>query len=717
MQRRAFLGTSVLSVAGLEFGCNSHDGVRAEVLDAGSGPAEAYFPQSLASGDPRPTSVVLWTRVVDPDADEPLDVRLEMALDEEFRELLRVGPELVARPQHDFCVRVRVEGLDPGTTYYYRFSTVLGGKRRTSRTGRTRTAPAQGEDVSVRFAVMSCQDYSGRYYHALRRASELDLDFVVHLGDYVYETADDPSFQSEDEERRVVFDDVEGALHVEGSAALAPEDAGAPASRPILAARSLDNYRQLYRTYRSDPDLQRLHELFPIVCVWDDHEFTNDAHGATGTYTDGRQNELDPERRANADQAWTEYMPIDFPAGPDFEFDREAPFPDNLRIYRSFEFGKHLHLVMTDLRRYRSDHVIAEDAFPGAVALDQARLVALLGEVPARATPYIDVDDTAHRAVRAELRAAVEAGIVDGTRDRIAGNLDVAFINDTLGALGSEIAAIDPTDASLERGIPYSALGKTDAYSSFGARYFVDYEVFNWIARARYEDTDGASEDLLGMEQEAWFVDTLQRSEHTWKVWGNEFALLERRGDLRGFPVPEDLARELLISADDWDGAPNRRRALLERLQAVDNLVVVTGDLHSFFAGTTGTPFGDRVIEFMCGAVSSSTYRAILEGSGLSIPGIDIGIAAGLLLEAGNPHLAYQELISNGFGVVEASGETLAVTFHQIPFDKLPEPHLEGELSEHFHSERFRVAAGSARIERQVDGEWRSWDATNGRWT
>lgn len=716
MQRRAFLGTSVLSVAGLEFGCNSHDEVRAEALDAGSGPAEAYFPQSLASGDPRPTSVVLWTRVVEPDADEPIDVRLEMALDDGFREVLRVGPELVARPQHDFCVRVRVEGLDPGTTYYYRFSTVLGGKRRTSRTGRTRTAPATNEDATVRFAVMSCQDYSGRYYHALRRASELDLDFVVHLGDYVYETADDPSFQSDDEERRVVFDDVEGALHVEGSGALTPEDAGAPASRPILAARSLDNYRQLYRTYRSDPDLQRLHELFPIVCVWDDHEFTNDAHGATGTYTDGRQNELDPVRRANADQAWTEYMPIDFPAGPDFEFDRDAPFPDNLRIYRSFEFGKHLHLVMTDLRRYRSDHVIAEDAFPGAVALDQARLVALLGEVPTRATPYINVDDSAHRAVRAELRAAVEAGLVDGTRDRIAGNLDVAFINDALGALGSEIATIDPADPSLERGIPYSALGKTDAHSSFGARYFVDYEVFSWIARARYEDTDGASEDLLGMEQEAWFVDTLRRSEHTWKVWGNEFALLERRGDLRGFPVPEDLARELLISVDDWDGAPNRRRALLERLQEVDNLVVVTGDLHSFFAGTTGTPFGDRVIEFMCGAVSSSTYRAILEGSGLTIPGIDIGIAAGLLLEASNPHLAYQELVSNGFGVVEASSETLAVTFHQIPFDKLPEPSLDGELSEHFHSERFRVGAGRARLERLVEGEWRRWDATNGRW-
>lgn len=717
MQRRAFLGTTVLSSSGAFLGCNEADPAPRAPDDAGVDP-DLYFPQSVASGDPRPSSVVLWTRASDPEGRAAFDVRLEMALDPEFDQILRVGPELVAHERNDHCVRARVEGLEPETTYYYRFSFATGSVRAESRIGRTRTAPAPGANRTVRFAVMSCQDYSGRYYHALRRAAELDLDFVVHLGDYVYETADDPSFQSDDDARRVVFDDVDGALWVEPSGNLpASGDAGAPLGDGFLAAQSLDNYRQLYRTYRQDRDLQRLHESFPMVCVWDDHEFTNDSHGQLGTYTDGQQNERNPERRANADQAWTEYMPIDFPAGPDFEFDRDEAFPGNLRIYRHFEFGQNLLLVMTDLRRYRSDHVIAEDAFPAAIALTEQRLVELLGELPARAVPYIDIDASAHRDRREALRQAVRDGLVAGSVEHLTGNLAAAFVNDTLSELDSELAPIELDDAELPRGIPYSALGKTEPYSSFGARYFVDYEVFGWIARARYEDSAGASEDLLGRDQERWFLDTLKASTHTFKVWGNEFALMERRADLRGLPLPGDFAKELLISADDWDGAPNRRAALLEELQDVENLVVVTGDLHSFFAGTTGTPFGNRVIEFMCGAVSSSTYRAILEGSGLSVPGLDLGLAAGILLEAANPHLSYQELVSNGFGVVEVSDQQLEVTFHQVPFDALQERELPGVLADHFHSEQFRVRVGGARVERRVEGEWLRWDEATGSWT
>jgi alkaline phosphatase D len=191
---------------------------------------------------------------------------------------------------------------------------------------------------------------------------------------------------------------------------------------------------------------------------------------------------------------------------------------------------------------------------------------------------------------------------------------------------------------------------------------------------------------------------------------------MQQRADLRGLPVPEAFARELLISTDDWDGMPNRRTELLAQVQNVDNLVAVTGDLHSFFAGSTGTPFGDRVIEFMCGAVSSATYRSILEGAGFSVPGLDLGVAAGLLLEAANPHMAYEELLSNGFAEVEVSASALRVTFHQIPFDELRQQKLAGNFDQHFHTERFRVKAGSARIERDFDGAWKHWDEASKSW-
>lgn len=698
LSRRRFLAATVLAVGG--HACNAADASAPDALAPDPVPnPEDYFPQSVASFDPRANSVVLWTRVVDEEAPGDLDVRLELALDPEFTELLRIGPSLVAAQKSDHCVRARVEGLSSSTTYYYRFVYDSTAGRATSRVGRTKTAPKADADVKVRFAVTSCQDYS-RYYHAYRLLAEQELDFVVHLGDYIYETANDPAFQDPASGRSVVFDDLEGALAVSS-------DDGSP---PIYAAQSLDNYRQLYRTYRSDPDLQRLHERFPMIAVWDDHEFGNDSHGSFASSA-GRETEQ-RERRANADQAWTEYMSIDFPAGPDFVFDPEAPFPDNLRIYRDFEYGKHLLLLMTDLRRYRPDHVIPEDAFRPSIALDEARLVALLGEVPERATPYVDLDED--EALAGELQRAATAGALDASVEQLRGKLDAAFVNQTLDALESELPRLELD--SLPRGIPYSALGGGEL-SGFGSRYFVDYEVFSWIARARYEDSDGQSENLMGDEQAAWFVSRARGATQTFKVWGNEFGLMERRVDLSGFPVPEELKRDLLISADDWDGAPNGRAALLEKLTDVENLVVVTGDLHSFFAGNTGTPFGERVIEFMCGATTSSTYRAILEQSGLTLEGLgDIGIAAGLLLQANNRHIAYQDLSKNGLATVEVGAGALLLEFWQIPFEEVRLPELDGDLLAHFTRERFRVRAGSGRLEREVDGEFRHWNPEEQRW-
>jgi alkaline phosphatase D len=322
MLRRAFLRSTIASAGGV-FACNREDaGTHAEGSsngDAGREPQQEcnaetgceFFPQSVASGDPKPNSVVLWTRVVD-EGREALPVELQLSTREDFSTRVMLndqsGLALVAQRDSDFCLRVRVEDLDPAQTYFYRFAYQKNGKQWVSRIGRTRTAPAPDSEAAVHFAVMSCQDYGGRYYHVHRHLSHQDVDFVLFLGDYVYETTDDPSFQSKDPgTRRVVFDDAAGTLEVSNyGTGLADELAGEAAATPraILAARSLDNYRQLYRTYRSDADLQRVHERFPMIAVWDDHEFSDDCYGETATYTAGREDEYSPERWRSRSNSW-----------------------------------------------------------------------------------------------------------------------------------------------------------------------------------------------------------------------------------------------------------------------------------------------------------------------------------------------------------------------------------------------------------------------------
>src|SRR5690606_19970696 len=109
-----------------------------------------------------------------------------------------------------------------------------------------------------------------------------------------------------------------------------------------------------------------MHERLATILIWDDHESSNDCHGSTATYSDGRRDEADMVRRANANQAWFEYMPVDY-ENRDYVYDRSRPPPGDIKAYRSFGFGQHLQLIVTDLRSHRSDHLIPEDAYPGLI--------------------------------------------------------------------------------------------------------------------------------------------------------------------------------------------------------------------------------------------------------------------------------------------------------------------------------------------------------------
>ena len=516
-----------------------------------------------------------------------------------------------------------------------------------------------------------------------------EIDFFVHLGDYIYETAGDSSFQQGGGERSVIFDDEAGAL---------PLTAGDGST--FYAARSLDNYRQLYRIFRSDPALQAIHERVPMIAVWDDHEFSDDCHGATATYHDGREDETDPARRNAADQAWFEYMPVDYP-DPEFVYDPAVPPPDDISIYRDLEFGRHLHLVMTDLRSRRPDHLVPEDAYPGAVPLDEAALTEVAGDTAAGYDPQ-----------------------------RITGRVSALYINDVIADTGSALPPIEPAELdAMPRGLAFHQLFKTSLYGQLGARYLLVHPPFMLYASWLDRQSSGAAQLLMGEAQRSWFLDTMKGSTHTWKVWGNEFCLTPLNIDLTGSFLPETFRQQFQMTAEDWNGAPHERARIIDELAAVDNVVAITGDIHAFYAGTPfswpGTSEGNRIVEFVGSSVSSATYRSLLVGQvhgdpGLSsVPGID-AFALGIrdLLQGGpNPQMGFAEPGQHGYVVVQVSGDELVAEYHLHPEDLAFEQRYDDpDLASHFSVERFRVLPGSRDLYREIEGNWARWDPTTQQW-
>jgi alkaline phosphatase D len=694
-------------------------------------PGDAYFPQSVASGDPKAASVILWARVADADAaaDADLTLSLEVGLDEALTQRVTLNGassmSLTAEAAFDRCVKARVEGLDPATVYYYRFVYEKGGELFGSRIARTKTAPTSDADVPVRLAYASCQDMTGRYFNPYARLLQEDpnsIDFLLHLGDYVYETTGDSSFQ-ETGGRSVIFGKPDEAIAF---------NAGTPDL--YYAAKSLDNYRDLYRTYRADVTLQRVHERWPMVAIWDDHEFSDDSHGINATYFDGARDEADEARRKHANQAWFEYMPVDYQAGPEFRYDPDAAFPSDLSIYRDLRFGKHLHLVLTDLRTHRSDHLIPEDALPGEVALTEEALTQALGAVPAGAAPYVNIDDFSAGAYKAALRD--NAATLGLPPDKLTGLMDIGFINGAIESLTADgLTALppvvdDPLDP-LPRGFAFLHMGKRSPYGALGARYFVIKPVFELYARLRYADSGGASEQALGEAQEAWFLQTMQQSTSTWKVWGNEFCLGQLAVDLTSFTsLPPAFAQQFLLSVEDWAGMPNRRDALLTALSALPNVVALTGDIHAFFASVPSSSQDPtkHIVELVGAGISSASYRQLLlrtaNGDPVLAASGAAALAAGvesLLLDrdsAINPHLAFANADAHGFVTVTVGADALEATFWITPASNAKKDLTadDAAIAGAFTTEQFKVVNGESALQRLVDGQWQRWDTATLSW-
>ncbi|AMM24646.1 hypothetical protein AX767_10015 [Variovorax sp. PAMC 28711] len=274
------------------------------------------FTLGVASGQPRPDSVVLWTRLAPDAAAEPgwnadagCPVRYELFGDEALRRPVRNG-DLMAWPSLGHSVRVKVEGLAPGRPYWYRFS--CGGA--VSTTGRTRTAPAAGAEVArLRIALASCQHWEQGFFAAHREIAQRDVDVVLFVGDYIYEGSS-PAYTAQT-----------GRTH--GS------------STP----HTLAQYRARHALYKSDADLQAAHAAHPWIVTLDDHEVVND-------YADDRDPAwTDParflQRRAAAYRAYFEHLPLAVP-----------PQGPTMRIHDRFAWGRLADLWTLDTRQHRSHH-------------------------------------------------------------------------------------------------------------------------------------------------------------------------------------------------------------------------------------------------------------------------------------------------------------------------------------------------------------------------
>ena len=280
------------------------------------------FTLGVASGDPAPDGVVIWTRLA-PDplngggiAPRPVEVGWEVASDERMKKVIKRGTAR-ATPELAHAVHVEVAGLEPARWYYYRFRAGAA----ESPVGRTRTAPAANVGVErLNFAFASCQHYEQGFYTAYRHLAAEDLDLVVHLGDYIYEGGPWP---------------------------------GRPRIHNGPEVMTLADYRNRYALYKGDPDLQRAHALFPWVVTWDDHEVDNNY--ANEVAEDGAPREAFRRRRADAYQAYYEHLPLrrsSLPRGP------------GMQLYRRVGFGGLAEFNVLDTRQYRTDQPCGDGTKP-----------------------------------------------------------------------------------------------------------------------------------------------------------------------------------------------------------------------------------------------------------------------------------------------------------------------------------------------------------------
>jgi alkaline phosphatase D len=636
VDRRTVL-KSLAGFAGTFLATAGHPGAAAAPRAMTSG--RYRFPQGVASGDPQPDGVVLWTRVeaIDP-SDEDVEVRVQISQTPDFSNIA-LDEMLTATIASDHTLRLVVQGLEPDSIYYYRFS--AGGDQ--SRLGRTRTAPLPDAERPTRFAFASCQNYEQGFYGAWARMladdhaapTEQQIDFILFLGDFIYEVRGDrwdanmqnPKWLKDADGRERIFPPFPNGSKPWPSTSW-NKNPGA------TNAVSLADYRFLYRLYLSDPNLQAARARWPFISTWDDHEFTNDAWQAHDTYFDAGGKPAQ-KRKVVANQAWFEFIPALLTGMPDrgrvanpardfkwVEVKNSAflgsqqdwidPNSDNraalesMTIYRTLRWGKTLEVILTDNRSYKS---------------------------PSPKPPPIDGQ---------ALPAIETVKLLDLGR-------------------------------SANDGDPPATIPDTE------------------IPNPRRQSPRGS---VLGPVQKQWFKDVLKESDARWKIWANAFPAMPLRLNIGDFWFSG--MENSLLGIDGWNGYPSERRELMEfiRDNGVSNVVACAGDHHMHMAGVLlDDPDADIAnavaVEFTCagistepvfmgaerGSRSSSVFHSVIayESGDEWVENFNLALLGGVNAaiarawtgsswlsdlwwnEKANPGLTYVDTNANGYGVMSVN--------------------------------------------------------------
>jgi alkaline phosphatase D len=515
------------------------------------------FPEGVASGDPEPGSVLLWTRRPFGKGERQI-LTVEVAEDEGFRRVVAQAPAPISQAS-DWTARVLVGGLKPARVYWYRFTDADGNG---SRIGRTITAPLPNDARPVNFAFVSCQSVNEGKLNAYRRMifederarAEDQLGFVLHLGDFIYEVVQYPE-EGATRYDRTIYDI--GRI----------PDGGKFSN--FHFPLTLEGYRVVYKGYLADPDLQDARARWPFVCIWDNHEFS--WQGRQSIQQAGGPPQPGQTVKVAANQAWFEYVParVTPPSGSLAEFGKVSV--ENVKIdkwdengiglevnnltairsliaYRSLRYGKHLDLLITDQHSF-------------------------CGEDPSDAEEVGKIYDPSFRGYFSE-----EAMI------------------------------------ALDMGRSYDG-GKPPAELKFR-----DVSIPN-------PSKDKAPRTLLGIEQKAWFKDQLRKSKATWKIWGNSLAAVDHRVDLQNLPSgmtknqwPADTYG--MAGSNHFGAAYAERKEIYDLIRdaKITGFAIVSGDLHSFWAGYAAAHLPPRKFEpvglSFVGAslVSPGTMEAIEHG-------------------------------------------------------------------------------------------------------
>jgi alkaline phosphatase D len=638
MDRRKFIkwsGFMTVSVASATIlsACGGSDAASSNNSAAGGAPAGGSgtlaFSLGVASGDPQPGSVVLWTSVAGGDGVNAVNVGVQMSTTADFASLV-VDTTVAASPDWNYTLRHKVTGLSANTIYFYRF--IAGGV--TSMTGRTWTLPTAGQALSqLKFAVVSCQDWSVNHWAAFDAIQSEDINFIVHVGNYVYE------------QLNITLADTP-ARDPQHPAFALPN--GTPLPDGSTYATTLPDYRTLYSTYRSDPRLQRLHANWPMIAIWNDHEFSNDCWQDHETYTSAEAEQT--ARRRSANQAWFEFMPADV------TFTADDPSFQNIQIYRSFTFGDLATLVMTDERLYRAAHEVAEQVSGNPVgsryfvpkatiaAAEQAKLTASNNAL----TPVSMLGDTQRAWWQTQMSTAA-------TTWKLWGN-DVSLLR-------MQVDLFTAITDSLTQAVLQTAAGLTPFEVPFHNAIQADLTaaIAGNLIPAPFTNLDVFAASLGFPE------DDIQAT-----IAG-----------LNALLPPYSLLTTVLMNADQWDGYNAERLSMMSFLSSnsINNVVALTGDLNAFFAGTVMNDFDATtptpvMVDLVTAGISSTSlftsYVAFLNNPANHLGWIDkLATNDGFnsldtTLTSNNSWLTYADTNAQGYSVITLTPSLLTCNFRKV---------------------------------------------------